>query len=402
LKFLCGLTHEAPLARRVVGRRPLLVALSPAVVREVLVTRRRELVKENVVNARRYGGAVSKPGLLTSNQPERHEAGRRLLRPLFGPEQIRERVEPLVRDASARLVATWSERTEVDPGRELIPATMEIAAKSLFGVDIRDAPAAADDLRAVLGEFQLVTSPATAARATLRIRRGLAFTAAWARLAELAAELAAGPGQVAEALRTADLGPAEIAAEARGILLAGAETTSTALTWALIELGRNPGLASALAEEGEPLAERIFAETLRLYPPAWYIGRLAVVDTELAGEPVPAGSMVLVSPYLLHRDADHYDDPAAFNPDRWRNGTAGRARAFTYVPFGAGSRRCIGEEIAWLEGRVILATLARSLEFDLPPGQDLTPFPGASLRPAGRVQLRVRPRDGRARARAAS
>src|SRR5262249_49191242 len=98
-------------------------------------------------------------------------------------------------------------------------------------------------------------------------------------------------------------------------------------------------------------------------------------------------------PYLLHRDPRHYPDPERFDPDRWREGTATAARAFTFIPFGAGRRRCIGEEIAMVEGRVILSELARSLRVE-PAGElDLEPFPGASLRPSRPLLLRARPRD---------
>jgi cytochrome P450 len=226
----------------------------------------------------------------------------------------------------------------------------------------------------------------------IHVRRGLRFTRAWDRLDHLATELVQGPGPVATALRSLDVAPAERAAEARVILLAGAETIATALTWALLELARDPALADAVVQEGEPLAERVFAEVLRLYPPAWYIGRIAVADTELAGEPIAEGTMVLVSPYLLHRDERHFDRAATFDPGRWSEGTASAARAFTYLPFGAGPRRCIGEEIAWVEGRVILATLARSLALDLVDESPVAPFPGASLRPSRPVYLRARRR----------
>jgi cytochrome P450 len=310
---------------------------------------------------------------------------------MFAREPTRELVEPHVREWAGRLAGAWAQSGVVDVERELTAATMQIAEKSLFGVDVADGEAAAADVRTVLGEFRLVTSARTRAVDALRMRRGLRFVRAWERLAVVGGDLVAGPGPVAEALRGVELDDDARLSEARNIMLAGTETTSTALTWALLELARAPSLADSLAEEGEPLAERVFAETLRLYPPAWYIARLAVADVELAGERIAEGTMALVSPYLLHRDARHYERPEQFEPERWRDGTAAAARAFTFLPFGAGTRRCIGEEIAWLEGRVILAELARSLVLEA-VGDPIAPSPAASLRPASPVVVRVRRR----------
>jgi cytochrome P450 len=392
LQFLSALADETPVARRVIGRRPLIVAIAPEAVREALVTRQRELIKENVIDARRYRGVSWKPGLLASNKLDNHAEGRRLLRPSFSRDQTRLQVEPIVHQASERFVASWSRQDEIEVESQLAALTIQVAATALFGESIRDEEIAVRDIETVLDEFNLVTSWRTVLVNALRVRSGLRFEKAWTRLAGQAELLAAGPGPVAEVLRRSGINPTEVAAEVRNILMAATETTATALTWTLVELARNPALGAAVAAEGEPMADRVFAETLRLYPPAWFIGRLAVADTELAGEEVTEGSMVLMSPYLLHRDARHYDDPTVFDPSRWKDGTAAGARAFTYLPFGAGPRRCIGEEIAWLEARAILVTLARAFEFELVGAPDLTPFPGASLRPTGHVRMKLRPR----------
>lgn len=393
LNFLAELSHETPLARRVIGRRAVVIAIAPDVAREALVTRQRELVKENVVDARRYRGVSWRSGLLTSNKTESHSEGRRLLRPSFSRDQTRQQIEPIVSEASERFVATWGRTGEVEVESQLAALTMQVAATALFGRSISDEDAAVRDMETVLSEFNLVTSWGTVLRNAMSVRSGVRFEEAWTRLAERAQHLAAGDGPVAEVLRGSGLEPAVVVAEVRNILLAATETTSTALTWALVELARNPALGAAIADEGEPMAERVFAETLRLYPPAWFIGRLAVADTELAGEQVREGSMVLVSPYLLHRDAGHYAEPTVFDPERWRDGTTAAARAFTFLPFGAGPRRCIGEEIAWLEGRAILVRLARAFEFELVGSPDLTPFPGASLRPTDHVRMTLRTRS---------
>lgn len=392
LEFLASVELDAGLVRRRVGRRELLIALSPEAVREALVTRQHELIKSNVIDARPFRGVVWKPGLLTSNSLDRHERGRRLLRPSFGRQQTHDHVEPIAREESERLVEAWRRAGEVDVGEGLTELTLQIAARALFGDTVSDADVVTRDIHTVLAAFRVASSTGTMLRDLLHLRSGMRFTAALGRITALSARLMTGPGPLARVLRETELSEDERISEARGVLLAATETTATALTWAIAELAREPALGRLIASEGEDAAERVFTETLRLFPPAWYIGRLAVTDTELVGERVAQGAMVLVSPYLLHRDPRYYSDPTAFDPDRWRTGTVAAARAFTYIPFGAGPRRCIGEEIAWLEGRLVLATLARSLTFELIGRPDLRPSAGASLHPAGRVVARVEAR----------
>jgi cytochrome P450 len=377
-----------------VGRRPLFVALDPAVIKETLVTRQRELVKEQVVDAGRPRSVPEKAGFLTGNQPASHERGRTLLRPSFTREQTAQHVRPFVLAEARRLSEAWPGLGIVDVGAELTRSMMQITAVTLFGVEIPDPATAERDMRVLLDEFSLVSSPFLRARGAFNVPRGTRFMKSLERIDELGTQLLNGPGRVATALRESGLDPALGANEARNIVLAGSETTAVVLTWALRELALDRELAEALADEGEPLAERIFVEALRLYPPAWFISRVALSATELAGQAIDEGTAVLVSPYLLHRDERYYPQPETFDPDRWGEGTAAGTRAFTFIPFGAGRRRCIGEEIAMVEGRVMLTELAGSLVIEPTGDLDIPPFPGASLRPSRPVLLGFQRRDG--------
>lgn len=392
LGVLFDLAREAPIVRCRVGRRLVVLATAPEVAREALVTRQRELVKENVIDARGYRGAPVKPGLLASNVPDNHEAGRRLLRPPFSRTQVVEQVEPEVRAEAQRLVASWAGRV-VDVERELAASALRITASTQFGVELPDAAAIESDMRTVLAPFNLVVSRRSMARDMLRVRSGANFAQAVGRLGQFGARLVEGPGPVAVALRSAGLSAAERATEARNIAVAATETTAVAVTWSLLELARNEALRSAVADGGDELVDRVFTETLRLYPPAWCISRLAVSDVELAGELVPEGTMVVVSPFAMQRDARHYPQPDVFDPDRWLDGPAAATRAFTFMPFGAGARRCLGEEVAWIEGRVILGELARSLELTLAGPAEVGMLPADSLRPAQSVLFRAASRS---------
>ncbi|HYO91168.1 MAG TPA: cytochrome P450, partial [Pyrinomonadaceae bacterium] len=105
--------------------------------------------------------------------------------------------------------------------------------------------------------------------------------------------------------------------------------------------------------------EMVMAESMRLYPPAWAIGRLATKETEIGGYTIAPGSLVLLSQYVMHRDPRYYTDPQRFDPERWTPEAKEARPQFSYFPFGAGARRCIGESFAWMEGVLLIATLAR-------------------------------------------
>ncbi|HEX8712427.1 MAG TPA: cytochrome P450, partial [Terracidiphilus sp.] len=189
---------------------------------------------------------------------------------------------------------------------------------------------------------------------------------------------------------------------------AGHETTANALTWTLFLLSQSPEWrerAEADADEafdadGRVAVEKcailraVFEEALRLYPPAAMLSRQAAADDELAGVAVPAGAVITVSPYVLHRRRGLWDHPDAFDPSRFVGERRERIDRFAYIPFGAGPRVCIGMGFAVQEGIVLLAHLLRSLRFDLVEGQAVMPLQRVTLRPKGGLKMHVRRRGG--------
>jgi cytochrome P450 len=159
------------------------------------------------------------------------------------------------------------------------------------------------------------------------------------------------------------------------LLLAGHETTALALSWTWYLLARHPDVDGTLAAElertlaGRPpslgelaalrYTEAVVLESMRLFPPAYAFGREAVADCELGGYPVPAGTTLFMSPWVMHRDPRFYDEPERFAPERWLDGLADRLPRFAYLPFGGGPRICIGNRFAMMEAVLILATVAR-------------------------------------------
>jgi cytochrome P450 len=119
---------------------------------------------------------------------------------------------------------------------------------------------------------------------------------------------------------------------------------------------------------------------MRLYPPAWAIGRQPLTDVELGGYRIRAGSIVLLPPWLVHRDARFFPDPLRFDPDRWTPDREASIPRFAYFPFGGGPRKCIGEGFAWMEGVLVLATLAQRWRARLVPGHPIVPRPLITLR----------------------
>ncbi len=127
--------------------------------------------------------------------------------------------------------------------------------------------------------------------------------------------------------------------------------------------------------------EMVFAESMRLYPPAWAMGRQATVDIEIGPYKLPAGSYLFFSQYIMQRSAEQFPDPLRFDPDRFTaEAKAGRPK-FAYFPFGGGNRQCIGEAFAWMEGILLLATIAQKWKLRLVPGQQIGLAPKITLRP---------------------
>jgi len=190
------------------------------------------------------------------------------------------------------------------------------------------------------------------------------------------------------------------------IMLAGHETTANALSFALWVLAQHPeiqervhaeavavlGTRTATAEDyGRlPYITQVFSETLRLYPPVWVVARMCVEPYEIAGYRIARGSILVASQYVVHRDARFYSDPLLFDPDRFAADRRDWPR-FAFFPFAAGSRRCIGEGLAWMEGVLALATIVRDWRVSPPPGAagEIELQASISLRPKGGVALLV-------------
>jgi len=200
----------------------------------------------------------------------------------------------------------------------------------------------------------------------------------------------------------------QLRAEILTLFLAGHETTANALTWTWYLLSQNPDCELKFQGEVDSVlkgrlpafedvarlryTENAIAESLRLYPPAWAMGRYGQNDFALGDYFLPAGTTVLISQFITHRDPRYFPEPLRFDPDRFSGEAKARRTKFTYFPFGAGARQCIGESFAWMEGVLILATLGQKWKLRLVPGHRVEPQPLITLRPKYGMRMLVEPR----------
>lgn len=402
-----------------VGRQILILFNHPDLVRELLVTQHRSFHKSLVLQRTKV---ILGEGLLTSEE-KFHQRQRRLAQPAFHRERIARYAEDMVRLA-ARTRETWQDGATIDMHHEMMRLTLAIVAKTLYGADIDDE---ADEIGGALTElidlFPLLMNPLAPLMMKFPIPSTLRFRKAIARLDRtiygiieerrrssedrgdllsmlLLAQDTEGDGGVMTDVQLRD--------EAMTIFLAGHETTANALAWTFYLLGQNPDVARELrrvvdevlgdrvpAAEDYPrlqYVEMVLAESMRLFPPAWAVSRLAIQDVEVGGWSVPRGAVCIVSQAILHRDARFWSDPDRFDPMRFTPDAKAARPKLAYFPFGAGTRICISEGFAWMEGVLLLATLVQKWEMEL-LSRDVPPQASITLRPGGGVAMRLKLRQ---------
>lgn len=415
LAFLQNLAREyGDLVGFMLGPQKMFLINHPDYIRDVLVTNNRRYMKgRGLERAKKLLGE----GLLTS-EGDFHLRQRRLAQPAFHRQRIAAYGETMTAYA-ARTRERWQNGETIEVDREMMRLTLAIAGKTLFDADVEsEADEIGASLTAAFQLFNTITLPFSELLEKLPLPSSRRFARARARLDEtiyrIIAEHRAAMSQNGGAGDSGDLLSMLIRAqdtegdgsrmtdlqlrdEAMTIFLAGHETTANLLTWTWYLLSQHPQIEARLhAEIDEVLGgrlpaaedtpklrytEMVLAESMRLYPPAWIIGRRALEDHQLGGYPIPARSIILMSQYVTHHDERWYPDPYRFDPERWREEEKERRPRFSYFPFGGGPRVCIGEGFAWMEGALVLATIAQRWRLRLAPGQVVEPRTTVTLRP---------------------
>jgi len=188
------------------------------------------------------------------------------------------------------------------------------------------------------------------------------------------------------------LDDAQVRDEVMTLFVAGHETTANALTWTWYLLAKHPHVRDRLRDElaadpQTPYLDAVLSETLRLYPPAWILGRDSLRELDVNGWRIRKGATILMSQLVLHRSAEYFDEPERFLPERWL--PPPQLPPFAYFPFGGGARKCLGDQFAWTEARIELAHLVRRYTFEVQEPQRVDPDPIITLRPRGPVLMRA-------------
>jgi cytochrome P450 len=421
LECWAALHFEQPV---VVGGLPIghvLLVHEPAAIRRVLLDNAANYRKDRL--QRRVLSAGLGDGLLSA-EGERWRAQRRLLAPVFSLKSVADFGDPMMQ-AATDLIERWSggaEAAPIDVAAEMTRLTLDILERTIFSDGFgRDAEAIRIAMRTYfdtigrIGPLDIVGVPNFVPRLNrIRVRSTLRFFEAAideiiaTRRRLLSEQPDEAPPDILTRLLNALGGNGEVrmtVAEVRSNILtfivAGHETTANTLSWALFLLSQSATWRDRLEREvdhafGGPvsgIADRlvetraVIEEAIRLYPPIAAISRVALGADELDGEPVKRGSLIVVSPYVLHRHRRLWDCPDAFDPERFLGDARSNIDRFAYLPFGAGPRTCIGSAFALQEATIVLATIVKHFRFELKPGHAVWPLLRVTLRPANGLPM---------------
>jgi cytochrome P450 len=319
-----------------------------------------------------------------------------------------------------RMRRSWSDGATLDIAREMNRLTLSIVGRTLFDVDVeQQAAAVGEALTAVMESFWMTMLPFGEVLERLpvpKLRRArMARGRLDAIIYRMIADRRSSGGDRGDLLSMllaaqdeddgAGMTDGQVRDEAMTIFLAGHETTANALTWTWFLLSGAPDVEARLHAEVSnalqgrlpatadlpslPFVERVVTESMRLYPPAWIIGRRAIDEYRLNEYVVPPRSILVMSPYIIQRDPRFYPDPDRFDPDRWTPEFRAGLPKFAYFPFGGGPRQCIGESFAWMELILLVATIAQQCRLRLVPGHPVVPQPLITLRAKHGMRMTV-------------
>jgi cytochrome P450 len=378
-------------------------------IQEILINQPQNFIKERT---QRRMKILLGEGLITSDG-EIHRRQRRIAAPAFHRQRIQAYGAIMV-DRAAHMRARWQPHQPIDIASQMMQLALQVVARTLFNTDVTDDVLQINDQVNVIMELYnyLIALPRAEAYMNWPLPGLIRFRQARAKLDKVVQRMIA--DHRADGVDRGDLLSMLLASrdeesdhsgmtdeqlrdEVLTIFLAGYETVANALTWTWYLLSQNPEAETRLHAEINSVlggrlptledlprlryAEMVLAESMRLYPPAWAMGRQSIADVELGPYLFPSGTYFFFSQYIIQRSPEYFPDPLRFDPDRFLpENKAGRPR-FAYFPFGAGGRQCIGEAFAWMEGVLMLATMAQKWRLRFVPGQTVDVQPRITLRP---------------------
>jgi cytochrome P450 len=388
----------------------------PDLIEDVLVNKARLYHKGRILQANKY---LFGEGLLTA-EGDFWLRQRRLAQPAFHRERIAAYAATMA-DYTAQMLAAWRNGEERDVHEEMMNLALRIVGKTLFDADVtRDAKEVGETLdmllkiasnfgRTVLVPLWVPTPRNLRAKAGVRRIEKIIY--------RIIAQRRASGRDTGDLLSTllqvqdedgTRMNDRQLRDETITLFLAGHETTASTLSWTWWLLAQNPAVEKRFHEELHGVLRgraptmddlpnlaylgHVLTESLRLYPPAWGIARLAEEEHEIAGYPVLPRYGVAMAQWVVHRDARWFDAPLEFRPERWENGLAKQLPRFAYFPFGGGPRQCIGNTFALMEASVVLATVGQKYRFQLVPGHEVKPMASITMRPKSGIRMRLEKR----------
>ncbi len=382
----------------------------PAFIHEILINQPQHFIKERT---QRRMKILLGEGLITSDG-EVHRRQRRIAAPAFHRQRIQAYGAIMV-DRAAHMRAQWQPGQPIDIASQMMQLALQVVARTLFNTDVTgDVLQINDEVNVIMQLYNfLIALPRAEAYLHWPIPGLVRFRRARSRLDKVVQRMIA--DHRADGVDRGDLLSMLLASrdeesdhsgmtdeqlrdEVLTIFLAGYETVANALTWTWYLLAQNPQAEACLHAEIDAVldggrlptledlprlryTEMVFAESMRLYPPAWAMGRQSTDDVELGPYRFPAGTYFFFSQYIIQRSAEYFPDPLRFDPERFLPEQKAKRPRFAYFPFGAGNRQCIGEAFAWMEGVLMVATIAQKWRLQFVPGQTVDVQPKITLRP---------------------
>jgi cytochrome P450 len=411
----------------------------PEFINEILVTQVSSFVRERTLKRMKI---LLGEGLITSDDPI-HMQQRRIIAPAFHRQRIAGYADQIVLSAQES-AARWTPGAPVDINDEMMQLSLHIVARTLFDSEVTaDVLAVRDEVNTIMGLYNflvafprlesvlhwpipgvtkfrrsrakldavvasLIAKRRTLSRADLESRGDLLSMLMASRYEDADPAAASSPGDTKSSARAAStMTDTQVRDELLTIFLAGYETVANALTWTWYLLSQNPSSANKMyAEVAEVLGnrtatvddyprlkytEQVFAESMRLYPPAWAMGRQSTCPIELGPYRFPPNTHFFFSQYIMHRSPEYWPDPLAFRPERHTPEAKADRPRFVYFPFGGGRRQCIGEGFAWMEGVLSLATIAQKWRLNFLPTYPVIAQAKITLRPKHPMMMRPEP-----------
>jgi cytochrome P450 len=408
------------------GKQNVYFLNHPNYIEEVLVTNYKNFIKSRGLQvSKRLLGS----GLLTS-EGDYHDKERRLIQPTFYPKRIKSYAEVMIKK-TLNLCENWKEGSILDIHKEMTRLTLEIISKAVLGYDIKPGDdEIGDSLLTCMEYFNRLLMPfgeLIEKIQILPINKGFQKaktnldSIVFRMINEHRMKLEKNEEKDNDLLFTLlksqydseDIGKMtdqQLRDEVMTIFLAGHETTANALTWTFYLLSEHPAIDARLQKEIYSIFDnktnisfddiqkleyttKVLKESMRLYPPAWALGRQAINDCKIGKYIIPSGSIILMSQYVMHRNPFYFPEPNTFYPDRWTDEFEKNLPRFSYFPFGGGIRSCVGEPFAWMEVILITTIINRLWKMNSIPSNKVALKPLITLRPKYGMRMKITRRD---------